>query len=77
MRVSRSATSTEGAPARAKDAQGRPAPFTAGVTPAALPPTPPLPPTPRRIVEFAEKPKGDALKRMQVDTTILGLDAET
>ncbi len=29
-----------------------------------------------RIVEFAEKPKGDALKKMQVDTTILGLDAE-
>ncbi|CAI5491468.1 unnamed protein product [Closterium sp. Naga37s-1] len=29
-----------------------------------------------RIVEFAEKPKGDALKAMQVDTTILGLDAE-
>ncbi|PSC75177.1 ADP-glucose pyrophosphorylase small subunit isoform A [Micractinium conductrix] len=28
-----------------------------------------------RIVEFAEKPKGDALKAMQVDTTILGLDA--
>jgi hypothetical protein len=30
-----------------------------------------------RIVEFAEKPKGDALKAMQVDTTILGLDADT
>lgn len=30
-----------------------------------------------RIVEFAEKPKGEALKKMQVDTTILGLDAET
>jgi len=29
-----------------------------------------------RIIEFAEKPKGDALKAMQVDTTILGLDAE-
>ncbi|GBG61446.1 hypothetical protein CBR_g21791 [Chara braunii] len=29
-----------------------------------------------RIVEFAEKPKGDALKHMQVDTTILGLDEE-
>ncbi|CAI5478511.1 unnamed protein product [Closterium sp. Yama58-4] len=29
-----------------------------------------------RIVEFAEKPKGEALKAMQVDTTILGLDAE-
>ncbi|KAL2651324.1 hypothetical protein R1flu_019452 [Riccia fluitans] len=27
-----------------------------------------------RIVEFAEKPKGDALKAMAVDTTILGLD---
>ena len=31
----------------------------------------------RRIVEFAEKPKGDALRAMQVDTTLLGLDAET
>ncbi|KAL4427779.1 hypothetical protein ABPG75_001868 [Micractinium tetrahymenae] len=30
-----------------------------------------------RIVEFAEKPKGEALKKMQVDTTILGLDKET
>lgn len=29
-----------------------------------------------RIVDFAEKPKGDALRAMQVDTTILGLDAE-
>lgn len=29
-----------------------------------------------RITEFAEKPKGDALKAMQVDTTVLGLDAE-
>lgn len=27
-----------------------------------------------RIVEFAEKPKGEFLKAMQVDTTILGLD---
>ena len=27
-----------------------------------------------RIVEFAEKPKGDALKAMAVDTTVLGLD---
>ena len=27
-----------------------------------------------RVVEFSEKPKGDALKAMQVDTTILGLD---
>ncbi|EPS74421.1 glucose-1-phosphate adenylyltransferase [Genlisea aurea] len=27
-----------------------------------------------RIVEFAEKPKGEELKAMQVDTTILGLD---
>jgi len=27
-----------------------------------------------RILEFAEKPKGDALKAMQVDTTVLGLD---
>ena len=26
-----------------------------------------------RIVEFSEKPKGDALKAMQVDTTVLGL----
>jgi hypothetical protein len=39
--------------------------------------TPPPPPPPhRRIVEFAEKPKGDALKAMRVDTTVLGLDAE-
>lgn len=30
-----------------------------------------------RIVEFAEKPKGDELKAMQVDTTILGLDAKS
>ncbi len=29
-----------------------------------------------RVVDFSEKPKGDALKQMQVDTTILGLDAE-
>ncbi|MDX2097581.1 MAG: glucose-1-phosphate adenylyltransferase [Leptolyngbyaceae cyanobacterium bins.59] len=29
-----------------------------------------------RIVDFSEKPKGDALKRMQVDTTILGLTSE-
>ena len=29
-----------------------------------------------RIIEFAEKPEGDALKAMQVDTTVLGLDAE-
>nr|GFA19847.1 glucose-1-phosphate adenylyltransferase small subunit, chloroplastic/amyloplastic [Tanacetum cinerariifolium] len=29
-----------------------------------------------RIIEFAEKPKGDQLKAMKVDTTILGLDEE-
>ncbi|KAK2997749.1 hypothetical protein RJ639_026228, partial [Escallonia herrerae] len=29
-----------------------------------------------RIVEFAEKPKGEQLKAMKVDTTILGLDEE-
>eukprot|EP00873_Tetraselmis_striata_P021066 jgi/Tetstr1/441330/TSEL_029581.t1 len=29
-----------------------------------------------RIVEFAEKPTGDALKAMRIDTTVLGLDAE-
>jgi glucose-1-phosphate adenylyltransferase len=29
-----------------------------------------------RVVDFSEKPKGDALKKMQVDTTTLGLDAE-
>nr|CAB3456749.1 unnamed protein product [Digitaria exilis] len=29
-----------------------------------------------RIVEFAEKPKGEKLKSMMVDTTILGLDPE-
>jgi glucose-1-phosphate adenylyltransferase len=28
-----------------------------------------------RITDFSEKPKGDALKAMQVDTTVLGLDA--
>ncbi|KAB2610753.1 glucose-1-phosphate adenylyltransferase small subunit [Pyrus ussuriensis x Pyrus communis] len=29
-----------------------------------------------RIIEFAEKPKGEKLKAMKVDTTILGLDDE-
>ena len=29
-----------------------------------------------RIIDFAEKPSGDALKAMMVDTTILGLDPE-
>lgn len=29
-----------------------------------------------RILEFSEKPEGDALKAMQVDTTVLGLEAE-
>jgi glucose-1-phosphate adenylyltransferase len=29
------------------------------------------------IIDFSEKPKGDALKAMQVDTTCLGLDPET
>ena len=29
-----------------------------------------------RIIDFSEKPKGDALKQMRVDTTTLGLDAE-
>lgn len=29
-----------------------------------------------RVVEFSEKPKGDALKQMQVDTSKLGLNAE-
>eukprot|EP00271_Cylindrocystis_brebissonii_P012248 TRINITY_DN3046_c0_g3_i1.p1 TRINITY_DN3046_c0_g3~~TRINITY_DN3046_c0_g3_i1.p1 ORF type:complete len:554 (+),score=104.67 TRINITY_DN3046_c0_g3_i1:85-1662(+) len=29
-----------------------------------------------RIIQFAEKPKGDKLTAMQVDTTILGLDAK-
>lgn len=29
-----------------------------------------------QITDFSEKPKGDALKAMQVDTTVLGLDAE-
>ncbi|GAB4375559.1 MAG: glucose-1-phosphate adenylyltransferase [Elainellaceae cyanobacterium] len=29
-----------------------------------------------RIIDFSEKPKGEALKKMQVDTTALGLDAE-
>ncbi len=27
-----------------------------------------------RVIDFSEKPKGDALKKMQVDTTTLGLD---
>lgn len=30
----------------------------------------------RRVVEFAEKPKNEALKKMQVDTTVLGLNKE-
>ena len=29
-----------------------------------------------RITDFAEKPQGDALRAMRVDTTVLGLDAE-
>lgn len=29
-----------------------------------------------RVISFSEKPKGDDLKAMQVDTTILGLDAD-
>ncbi|WP_353930139.1 glucose-1-phosphate adenylyltransferase [Okeanomitos corallinicola TIOX110] len=29
-----------------------------------------------RVIDFSEKPKGDALKQMQVDTTILGLTKE-
>ena len=29
-----------------------------------------------RVIDFYEKPKGDALKKMQVDTTVLGLNAE-
>lgn len=29
-----------------------------------------------RVIDFSEKPKGDALRQMQVDTTALGLDAE-
>lgn len=29
-----------------------------------------------RVVDFSEKPKGEALKAMQVDTTVLGLSAE-
>ncbi|WP_448564435.1 glucose-1-phosphate adenylyltransferase [Trichothermofontia sp.] len=29
-----------------------------------------------RVVNFSEKPKGEALKRMQVDTTVLGLTPE-
>jgi len=28
-----------------------------------------------RVIDFSEKPKGDALNAMQVDTTVLGLDA--
>ncbi|MGA1475097.1 MAG: glucose-1-phosphate adenylyltransferase [Prochlorothrix sp.] len=30
-----------------------------------------------RVTAFSEKPKGDDLKAMQVDTTVLGLDAES
>lgn len=30
-----------------------------------------------RVTEFAEKPKGDALTAMKVDTTILGTDEKT
>lgn len=30
-----------------------------------------------RVTEFAEKPKGDALKSMKVDTTVLGVDPST
>lgn len=30
-----------------------------------------------KVTEFAEKPKGDALKAMQVDTRILGVDKDT
>ncbi|WP_448570782.1 glucose-1-phosphate adenylyltransferase [Trichothermofontia sp.] len=29
-----------------------------------------------RVVDFSEKPKGEALKQMQVDTTVLGLTSE-
>ena len=29
-----------------------------------------------RVIDFSEKPKGDALKDMQVDTTVLGLTAD-
>lgn len=29
-----------------------------------------------RVIDFSEKPKGDALKQMQVDTTTLGLSAD-
>jgi glucose-1-phosphate adenylyltransferase len=29
-----------------------------------------------RVIDFSEKPKGDALKKMRVDTTILGLDTQ-
>jgi glucose-1-phosphate adenylyltransferase len=29
-----------------------------------------------RVVDFSEKPEGDALKQMQVDTSVLGLSAE-
>jgi glucose-1-phosphate adenylyltransferase len=29
-----------------------------------------------RVIDFSEKPKGDALKNMQVDTTVLGLTAD-
>lgn len=30
-----------------------------------------------KVIDFAEKPKGDALQKMKVDTTILGVDPAT
>lgn len=30
-----------------------------------------------KVIDFAEKPKGDLLRSMQVDTTVLGVDAAT
>jgi len=29
-----------------------------------------------RVIDFSEKPKGDELAKMRVDTTILGLSSE-
>ena len=30
-----------------------------------------------KVIEFAEKPKGDNLTKMRVDTTVLGVDPKT
>jgi hypothetical protein len=37
----------------------------------------PFHPLSLQVIEFAEKPKGEKLTAMKVDTTILGVDGET